>query len=419
MPYFPRPSASPDIPEEVFFSILEYLHPGATWLFCRQVSKSWKVHVDCNIERYINHYNCLLASERAKVEELCQSGERTDHLVQRLQADSIYVEVRWNQFPGDVEEKSSSLVLRFKEVELPLDNGVRDLDKWDERVTFMAEENLSIYGHALSILRIEHFMFPGFSPAAPDHTTMSDPFRVGTHCVNFGQYNVEYSLSPIDVGFSALSIHSITVPVRSLMTFSTPHVVGTEMVLSGSLCRLRYTSPLFNTIVDERQFLPENILAERKRDEYQRWKTSMKPLCEMCFMNPLDRWCQMFGCEVCCSRMGSCVGHLIGPRGLQQRKQKALEFEALPEIVTPGMELASWGVGEGQENWGKYLTISNFSENETLVELDEAWPDYHALPSASILPASRDERPKSASGIPEIRLPSDVGYTLRRVSSFP
>src|SRR6202035_1469948 len=120
MSYFPRTPTFTDVPEEVFVSILKYLHPGATWLFCRQVSKSWKVHVDCNIERYIKHYNCLLASERARV---IQSGETSDHLVQQLQADSLYVEVRWTQFPGDVVEKSSSLVLRFKEVELPMDVG--------------------------------------------------------------------------------------------------------------------------------------------------------------------------------------------------------------------------------------------------------------------------------------------------------
>jgi hypothetical protein len=417
MSYFPRPPTSADIPEEVFFSILKYVHPGATWLFCRQVSKSWKVHVDCNIERYIKHYNCLMASDRAEVEELCQSGERTDHLVQRLQADSLYVEVRWNL--GVVEEKSSSLVLRFKEVGLPMDVGVRD--SWDEKVTFTAEENLSVYGHTLSILRIQHFMFPGFSPATQDHKTMSDPFKIGTHWVKFGEYNVEYTLSRIDGfnGFSALSIHSIVVPVRSLMTFATPHVVGTEMVLSGSQCKLRYTSPLFNTIDDERLFLPENILAERKRDEYQRWKMSMKPLCEMCSINPLDRWCEMYGCEVCCSRNGGCLSHLIGPRALRERKQKALEFETLPEIHTPGMELATWGEGEGQEHWGKYLTISNFSDNETLVELGEAWSDYNPSPSLSIYPASYDERPKSAGGIPEIHCHSNLRYRLRRVSSFP
>ena len=385
MSYFPRPPTFADVPEEVFVSILKYLHPGATWLFCRQVSKSWKVHVDCNIERYIKHHNCLLASERARVEELCQSGETSDHSVQRLQADSLYVEVRWNQFPGDIEEKSSSLVLRFKEVELPMDVGVRDsnLDNWGEKVTFMTEENLSVYGHALSILRIDHFMFPGFSPAAPDQRTMSDPFKMGTHWVNYGAYNVEYTLSRIDGfnDFSALSIHSITVPVCSLMTFSTPHVIGTEMVLSGSRCELQDTS-LFNTIADERLFLPESVLAERQREECQQRNMSVKPLCEMSFINPL-------------------------------------EIEALPEIDTPRMELAASGVGKGQENWGKYLTISNFSDNETLVELDDAWPDHNALPSVSTPPASRDERPNSAGGIADNHPHSDVGYRLRRISSYP
>jgi hypothetical protein len=383
MSYFPRPPTFTDVPEEIFFSVLKYLHPGATWLFCRQVSKSWKVHVDCNIERYIKHHNCLLASERARVEELCQFGETSDHLLQRLNADSLYVEVRWTQFPGDAVEKSSSLVLRFKEVELPMDVGVRDSnpDNWDEKVTFMAEENLSVYGHTLSILRIDHFMFPGFSPAAPDRRTMSDPFKMGTHSVNYGEYNVEYTLSRIDgfTDFSELSIHSITVPVRSLMTFSTPHVVDRERVRSGSRCKLRDIY-FFNNIADERLFLPENILAERHREECQQWNMNVEPLCEMSFIKPMEK-------------------------------------EALPEMDTPGMELATSGVGKGQENWGKYLTISNFSDNETLVELDDAWPDHNALPSVSTPPVSRDGRPNTAGGIADIHPHSE--HRLRRISSYP
>lgn len=109
MSYFPQPPGTIDIPEEIFFSIMRYLHPGTIWLFCRQVSQNWKRHVDANIERYFKHFVNVMKHEREKAEELCHSGELSDHLVSRLQADSLYVEVSWAASLGG--EKASWLLL--------------------------------------------------------------------------------------------------------------------------------------------------------------------------------------------------------------------------------------------------------------------------------------------------------------------
>jgi hypothetical protein len=250
MSYFPHLPNSTDVPEEVFFGMLKYLHPGATWLFCRRVSRSWKVHVDCNIERYIKHHASVLASEPARLKWIGRLGVGCGHLIEQL-ADSLSVEVRWAEPQGEPWfcpswSHLSSLTLRFEEIELPSSDGERNSDKWDEKITFRAE-SLAIYGSELSISRIYHFMFPAFSPAIQEDMCMSEPFKVGTHRFNFGDYVVEYTLTslPNDLSrFSALHIHTITIPVRSLMTFSTPHILDkSKKILSGSTSKVCYLNP--------------------------------------------------------------------------------------------------------------------------------------------------------------------------------
>lgn len=277
MSYFPHLPNSTDVPEEVFFGILKYLHPGATWLFCRRVSRSWKVHVDCNIERYIKHHASVLASEPTRLKWIGCFGVGCGHLIEQL-ADSLSVEVRWAECRS--WSHLSSLTLRFKEIELPSNDGERDSDKWDEKITFEGE-SLAVYGSELSISRINHFMFPAFSPAIPEEMSMSEPLKVGTHRVNVGDYDVEYTLTPLPndlSGVSALQIHTIMIPVRSIMTFSTPHTLyKRSKVLSGSTSKVCYLNP--SSVLSPRNaafFRRIPLLIVRRKDTNGAWSQSVR-----------------------------------------------------------------------------------------------------------------------------------------------
>jgi len=360
--YFPR---SPSVPEEIFFEILKFVHPGAIWLFCRRVSGSWKHHVDENIERFYKFHVGTVKSERQRANEICASGETIGHLVQRLQADSLYVEIRWVHSDGDAIPHSSSLALRFKAIELSPPPSAETTDQgiqWDGNITFEMEvKDVMVYGNEFAVNRIEHFIFPGFVPsdrrdenpaAAP-----SDDLKLGTHTLQFDVYGVTYTVHQFS-SIRGLAIDHITVPLRSLLVFRSPHIVSTDISGSGSQAKLQYLSPLFSTVEEERELLPENVLVRRQREENEKWEEGMKPLCEHCAINPLDRWCEMWRCEVCCWREGVCTAHLAQERGSLGKRRKLLrrltkaivqEDEFVGAVV---QEEEPWGTGEGQESWG-------------------------------------------------------------------
>src|SRR5277367_477262 len=319
--YFP---CSPSVPEEIFFEILKFVHPGAIWLFCRRVSRSWRGHVDVNIERFYKFHVGVVKFERDRVGKICESGEPSGHLVQRLQADSLYVEIRWTDLHREGGYRSeSSVVLRFKEIELPAPDWKRDLRvRWDERVTFEPDsKDIAVYGDVFSFSRIEHFMFPGFAPSQPPEQYQRhglDLSKLGTHSLQFGEYLITYTLNYISNFFSdtrGLTINQVSVPIRSLLRFPIPHIVSTEISASGSHAKLRCMSPLFNTVDEERELLPENVLARRQKEEYEKWRDGMKPLCGICEINPLDKWCENYRCEGCCRREIVCFAHLADRRG--------------------------------------------------------------------------------------------------------
>src|SRR5271170_6375874 len=193
--YFPRSNSH--IPEEIFFSIISNLQPGAIWLLCRQVSKSWKGHVDSNIERHIRGDAAKLKSERTQAQ---QSGVKGCS-AQRLQADSLYVKILWATEEEREPTYSSYLVLRLDSIDIPTDNGIRDLSKdtWDQKMTFKMEENIVVHGLSFQLAEVENFMYPGFRPVDDvKHSRWLDgrygiDGRYGTSVKDFGVYQVRYT----------------------------------------------------------------------------------------------------------------------------------------------------------------------------------------------------------------------------------
>src|SRR6202041_3338916 len=91
---------------------------------------------------------------------------------------------------------------------------------------------------------------------------------------------------------------------------------------------------------------------------------TMNALCEICAQEPLDRYCEMTLCEVCCSRQGGCISHLAKAHGKKVPRRKVVEVP----VVLPDVAEGEWGDADGQEVWGKDLTASNLSESETLAD---------------------------------------------------
>lgn len=394
------------------------------------MSTAWKTHIDVNIERYFKAYATRLKSERDRTVQICRSGLKEDRLVQTLSADSLYVEIRWTKGEWDQHSLRSSLVLRFKSIEIPSPGAQRDLrlDKWDEKVTFAAEENVMIYGYSLSIHTIEHFLFPGFTPATEPPQISSEPLRYGKHTGTFGNYIVEYTLVPFE-NMSAISIDVITVPLRHLMTFSTPHLIGTELVFTGSSYRVRRASPLFNTFEDELQLLADNVFAQRRHEEYERWKLNAEHFYGNSYVDYLDRRREMMICQECC-REGTCIAHFAE----KQRKSTSRRMNsAPPEVPAFVEEIDSWDIAEGLEKLGRE-SIAHLSDNDTLVEFEGSsrglwgygeyeWSSDEAdtLPPPAPLSDYEDdglheiERPMSCVAIAKAQSTNE--HQLRRVSS--
>ena len=377
--YFP---CFPSVPEEIIFEILKFIHPGAIWLFCRRVSRTWKSHVDANIERFYKFHVDAVKFERERANRICGSEESCGHLVQRLQADSLYVEIRWLQYGQGTTSSLSSLSLQFKGIELPPPTGKRDLGaQWDERVTFEPElKEVMVYGSEFWLSRIEDFVFPGFAPSTStkEQHTLSDVLKDGTHTIQYGNYLVTYTIRLFGPGSTCgLAINKISVPMRSLLLFRVPYLVATKISGSGSDAKLRYLSPLFNTVEEEGELLPENVFARQHREEDEKWREVL--LCEICGVNPLDCQCEMLRCEVCCWREGVCLRHLAHDgRGLAVTREISRRVRAelrrgerrvaIEESLGVDVEEAgSWAGGRGHENRGSNVVELSA---ETLVDGD-------------------------------------------------
>lgn len=360
----------------------------------------------------------MLKTEREKVDQIYLSGKESFHLQRWAQADSLCVQVQWKQFTRDLEWRTSCLVLRLSRIDVPIDTTLRDMtaEKWKERVTFSAEHEMIVYGEDLEILRIEHFMFPGFTPEITFHRPTFTQFKIGSHVTMFNEYQIHYTIyRHVHPNTFGLSIHSISLPVFNLMTFPVPHFVPSEIIFYGSTCKLRYTSPLFNTIQDEIISLPEKILAERQRNEHQRWKQSMKPLCEECALEPLDRWCQMTLCELCCSRQGGCIAHLAKSQGKTVPRQTATVNPIVLSDVT-----GEGGDGEKQDMWGNDVSVSGISESDTLVDVDTSFLDRYGweykwmFDEPVVVPEPWQDRPRSSGVIVQ---ETQIQHDIRRVNS--
>ena len=320
-----------ELPQEILFSILKYLQPGAIWLFCRRVSRAWKLHVDVNIERYYKYYASALESERERLSRISPTSvSQRGHLDLGLQANTLYVLIELDSLEGLTH--SYSLVVKFESIDMPIDIGTRDLtqDVWEEEVRFVDMDKLQIEGVSFVFRRIDHFIFPGFATPIgdPDQPISTSPLEFGSHTIMFGQYKIGYSITSGDNDYLILSIHYITVPLRSLMRFSKPHYVTTEMTVTSSGGRRRYLSSLFNTSTDELEYSPEvailQSLPRRWDDQNYRYFT-IENVCEICKFQPADEDCRMERCTGCCFRNGICRAHLSSWRGEQAKLRRAIE----------------------------------------------------------------------------------------------
>jgi hypothetical protein len=241
MSYFPEVEKATSFPEELFFEVLKHLHPGAIWLFCRRVSRSWKLHVDCNIERYYKHYTLVLKNEREERKRDRQRERKqykSDKYIEspyvvnmNPESDTLRVEVKWrmnHQF-----ESLSYILLRARDIEVSRSGRDLSRDPWEETVVFAQDEKVSIFGSQMAISDIRSFMFPGLQPekqpdplGSPDYRKSPPPLQVGSRTMKIGDYEVGYSFKPILGGTHALTIETISIPFRLLMLFSTRHIIS-------------------------------------------------------------------------------------------------------------------------------------------------------------------------------------------------
>ena len=280
MSYFP--SSTPHLPEEIFSSILDYLHPGAVWLFCRRVSRTWKEHVDGNIERYIHRYATVVKPLRIPPEEIVTEWNGREYLPVGRRADAIFLEIKatWNQ-----SAFTFFIMLWYKGIEFPRELGKRDMnmDDWQETITFECSEGeMETIGDTFSITRVRNFMFPEFFD--PHEKCPMDISRVpGTYTGMFGDYEVKYTIVERG-GYCGLTINSITIPVRKLMTFSTPYKFQTLWSTSETM------SP-FSSFMSAEEEVARNDGSLKQ----------MKPLCQWCFRILYNREIEMSMCETCAS----------------------------------------------------------------------------------------------------------------------
>jgi hypothetical protein len=254
MSYFPQ---STGIPEELFNSILSYLHPGAVWLFCRGVSRTWKNHVDANIERYIHRYATIAQRNRIPPHEVKFEWDGGRHVPVGLELGTLYVEIVGRQ-DGRDEIESCFVMLKFKKIDLPTNGrGSHDTAK----ITFETENNAGpmIWDDAsrLEILKIDNFMFPGFQPRASVLGVIACD-KPGTHNAHWGHYEVKYTCAPAFVPHKmlALTIHQITIPVCHVLKFEERHVARRRpwaLLPEWSEWR-EYVSPIFARPEEEREW---------------------------------------------------------------------------------------------------------------------------------------------------------------------
>jgi len=209
MPYFPISQSH--VPEEVFANVLQYIHPGALWLFGRLVSREWRYHIESNIRRYIELYTrSLVGEERVSAATVSCTWIHSRYVPRDpLDVDSLFILVGSHD---RVQSLTVFQVLRMTNV-----------DKSRDIVSFSPESNVvPIYGYGLYLLDIENFMFPGFHNRNP----LLSPAKLalGTNSVQFGDYDVRYTYRAVDFALE-LTILEVRISVEKLMRFSGGRVV--------------------------------------------------------------------------------------------------------------------------------------------------------------------------------------------------
>ena len=257
MTYFPDFSRT-KIPEEVFFEILKHLHPGAIWLFCRHVSRDWKVHIDSNVERYYKYYYLTPKSERSKFKGMVQFGHYQQSASEEPESDSLCVSIKWDlNFSG--RGNLSYLLLKVRGIETleGRKSKVLTTNEWDENVVFTSEQEVPVFGAWMYIYEIRHLMFPGFER---NKRVLMSPFearelfkrlRTGSHTIKIGDYQVQFTLGGPIAGVKTITIETVSIPFRTLMLCLTRHIVCATRIFSKSDVDLQLSLPLIRKVATE------------------------------------------------------------------------------------------------------------------------------------------------------------------------
>jgi len=211
----------------------------------------------------------------------------------------LYVKVMWAPEVERHPSFSSSLVLRLDSIDIPKDEGIRDLsrDPWDGNMIFKPEEYIMVYGYQFQLNMIEDFMFPGFHPTKERNFNTCLDGSGGSGVTEFRGYQVKYTIRVFG-DYNTASIDEILVPIRSIMTFTNPRVVTTHRQLETTRC-----SSLFNTEADERRFKSDH----RRPD----LTTRAKALCRICSSVVVETRFGNDHCFKCCLlKDGICLKHV-------------------------------------------------------------------------------------------------------------
>lgn len=253
------------------------------------MSRTWKEHVDGNIERYIHRYATVVKPLRIPPESILTEWDGREYLPVGLRADAIYLEIKatWN-----LSVFTFFSVLWYKGIEFPRELGKRDMniDDWQETITFECSEGeKETICDAFSITRMRNFMFPGFID--PREKCPTDIQCVpGTYTGMFGDYEFKYTIVEGN-GYYGLTINSITIPVRKLMTFSTPYKLQKSSSTSETM------SP-FSSFMSAEEEIARNGGSLKQPNS----------LCQWCFRIVYDREVEMSMCEACAAELRRIVG---------------------------------------------------------------------------------------------------------------
>jgi hypothetical protein len=243
------------------FLILKHLQPGNIWSSCRAVSRSWKLHVDVNIERY--YANGARQLKQRRDLRLGPQSPFDNEL-----RDSIVMDIiTWSQSPASpgIYSEGRVVIHRFlfqlRHLDIPNYSSRREgikMANWEERATF---ELTNIAHPSMSVLLArppgeleppvllgEYIRVKGIWPCLYSRThnhAYSESLRMdrhslalipGNHQAQVGPYSLKYRSERVSEKpeVSKIYLLEISVLVRDLFTrpsgrplqFYTEYIMG-------------------------------------------------------------------------------------------------------------------------------------------------------------------------------------------------